>query len=468
MKRRQFINTSAMTVAGLMLDAYPAFTASRRKPNFIIILCDDLGFGDVGFMGGKTVHTPNIDRMAHEGTVLTDYYAPANICTPSRAGLLTGRYPIRTGLGWQVIMPNDKRGLALSEVTIAQALRPAGYVSALIGKWHLGHIAPYWPPTQHGFDLFFGLPYSHDMQPLSLYTDNGPGVELTKEDVIFTELQQRFWRRAQKFIEDHADKPFFLELALSAPHLPNDPNPAFRDRSSGGAYGDVVEEIDAIVGQLSARLKALGIERDTLVVFTSDNGPWYEGSAGGLRERKGGAGYDGGYRVPFFARMPGTVPAAQRVNSIAMGIDFLPTLCAMAGVPLPAGVELDGKDISAVLMKGAPSPHDELILFDNEDVVAIRTQRWKYVAATYYRGYLTAISGRKNGLTDSPQLYDMAKDISESYSAASHHPDVVLDMQSRLSRAKEKFAPFKITGDSSGPKTGPAPQTPAPHDHPQD
>jgi arylsulfatase A len=454
MKRRQLLGTAAATVAASWLGKASALPAPRRKPNFIVILCDDLGFGDVGVMGGKTIRTPNIDHMAQGGTVLTDYYAPANICTPSRAGLLTGRYPIRTGLAWQVIMANDKRGLPLSEVTIPEALKPAGYASALIGKWHLGHVAPYWPPTRHGFDLFFGLPYSHDMQPLALYTDNGPGVELTQEDVVFTELQQRFWQRAERFITDHVDQPFFLELALSAPHLPNDPNPMHRDQSSAGAYGDVVEEVDDIVGRLETRLKSLGIERDTLVVFTSDNGPWYEGSTGGLRERKGGAGYDGGYRVPFIARQPGTIPAGRRINSIAMGIDLLPTFCAMAGIAAPAGVELDGKDISAVLTRGAASPHDELVLFDNEDVVAIRTQRWKYVAATYYHGYLTPISGRKRGLTDSPQLYDMARDRSENYSAASHNPEVVKDLQARLASAQQQFGPLRTRAATAMPAGG--------------
>jgi arylsulfatase A len=455
MRRRQFLSASvcAMTVSLLGLSAT---AAPKRKPNFIIILCDDLGYGDIGAMGGK-IPTPNIDRMAREGTVLTDYYAPANICTPSRASLLTGRYAVRTGLGWQVIMQGDKRALPLSEVTIPQALKPAGYASALIGKWHLGHVAPSWPPTQHGFDLFFGIPYSHDQLPIALYTDDGPGTELKQEPVVFAELQQRFYARAEKFIEDNADKPFFLELALSAPHLPNDPDAKFRNRSPEGAYGDEVEEVDDIVGRLNARLKSLGIERDTLVIFTSDNGPWYEGSTGGLRERKGGAGYDGGYRVPFIAKMPGTIPAGKRVGSIAMGIDFLPTFCAMAGVPDPAGVELDGKDISTVLTKGDPSPHDELLLFDNEDIVGLRTQRWKYVAAAYYHGYLLPISGWVRGITDSPQLYDMSRDNSENYSASTRHADVVTDMQARLARARAQFEPFRTR------KTNiiPVPATPA-------
>lgn len=441
----------------------PAVSAPRRKPNFIVVLCDDLGYGDIGVMGGK-IPTPNIDRLAREGVVLTDYYAPANICTPSRASLLTGRYAIRTGLGVQAIMQWEKRGLPLSEVTIPQLLKPAGYASALIGKWHLGHVAPSWPPTKHGFDLFFGIPYSHDQLPLALYTDNGPGTELTKEAVVFPQLQQRFYDRAAKFIDDNAGKPFFLELALSAPHLPNDPDAQFRGRSSEGAYGDEVEEIDDIVGRLSAKLKALGLERDTLVIFTSDNGPWYEGSTGGLRERKGGAGYDGGYRVPFIARMPGTVPAGQRVDSIAMGIDILPTLCAMAGVAPPADVKLDGKDISTVLTKGAATPHDALFLFDNEDVVGVRTQRWKYVAATYYHGFLLPISGRSRGITDSPQLYDMSKDSSENYSAASRNPAVVADLQARLAQARAEFDPLRTKRSNIMPTPGGAGQAATPHD----
>jgi arylsulfatase A len=437
MKRRHFLGMSTAAIAALSLDGSAVFAAQKRKPNFIVILCDDMGFGDVEPMGGKTIKTPNINRMAREGTVLTDYYAPANICTPSRAGFLTGRYPIRTGLGYQVILQNDTRGLPLSEVTIAEALKPAGYVSGLFGKWHLGHVEPSWPPTKHGFDLFFGLPYSHDMKPLSIYTDNGPGVELTTEDVDFPQLQQRFYNRAEKFIEDNKDKPFFVELALSAPHLQNDPNPAHRGHSTAGAYGDVVEEIDAIIGKLTAKLKALGLDRDTLVILTSDNGPWYEGSAGGLHERKGGAGYDGGYRVPFVARMPGTVRAGKRSDAIAMGIDFLPTFCAMAGVALPAGVEIDGADISAVLTKGAATPHDQLLLFDNEDLVAVRTQRWKYITATYYHGYLMPLA------PNSPQLYDMKASIAEEYSAASQHPDALKDMQDRMKAAQAIFRPMK-------------------------
>ena len=196
----------------------------RRKPNFIIILCDGLGYGDVQPTGGTVIPTPHLNRISREGMVLTEYYAPANICTPSRAGLLTGRYPMRTRLGVGVIQMPDRRMSPLNEVTIPQAPKPAGYVSGLFGKWHLGHLGPDWQPTKHGFGKFFGIPYSHDINPLTLITDNGPQHEPSHEAPVMEELQQRFYGAAEKFIEDNADKPFFVELALSAPHLASYPN----------------------------------------------------------------------------------------------------------------------------------------------------------------------------------------------------------------------------------------------------
>jgi uncharacterized sulfatase len=437
MDRRSFLQgtAAALTTAGL---SAAAAGAQRRPPNFIVVLCDDLGYGDIAAFGAKRIRTPHLDRLVREGTTLTDFYAAANLCTPSRAGLLTGRYPIRTGLAYEVIMPNDTRGLPLSEVTIAEALKP-DYATALIGKWHLGHIAPFWPPSVQGFDLFFGLPYSHDMVPLSLYEGEAPGVELTKEDVDFPRLQQRFCARAERFIEDHRARPFFLELALSAPHLPSHPHPDHAGHSRAGDYGDVVEEVDAIVGRLVSKLKALGLERDTVLIFTSDNGPWFEGSAGPLRQRKGGGGYDGGYRVPFIVRQPSVIPAGRKVRSIAMSIDLLPTLCAMAGKPLPsAGVTLDGLDITQVLRRGAASPHDELVLFDSENVAAIRTQRWKYVASDYYRGTYLSLENRGY-----PQLYDMEADEAEDYSVATRYPDVLKDLRARFERAQQTFEPLK-------------------------
>ncbi len=441
MDRRRLLG---LTAAGLSVAALPAFAApppsanraGRRKPNFVVILCDDLGYGDTSVYGPSKIRTPNLQAMAREGTVLTDYYSPANLCSPSRAGLLTGRYPVRTGLGYEVIMQPEERGLPLSEVTIAKALKPE-YATALFGKWHLGHRGAAWPPTKHGFDSFFGIPYSHDMSPLSLFESHAGSDEVTASPVDYPMLQQQFYAHAEAFIEANKDRPFFVELALSAPHLPEHPHAPFDDKTTAGPYGAVVSEIDSIVGRLNAKLKALGIERDTLVIFTSDNGPWFEGSSGGLRDRKGGAGYEGGYRVPFLARQPGTVPTGKRVSSMAMGIDLLPTFCAMAGKPLPADVVLDGRDISPVLTKGAATPHEELVLFNNETPVAVRTQRWKYVTNTYYRGVLFPYESRGY-----PQLYDLQADPSESYSVAAANPQVLAQMQDRLAKARATFAPF--------------------------
>ncbi|MFN9847208.1 MAG: sulfatase-like hydrolase/transferase, partial [Alphaproteobacteria bacterium] len=292
-------------------------------------------------------------------------------------------------------------------------------------------------PTKHGYDLFFGLPYSHDMKPLSLYTA-APGVELTQEDVDFPRLTQRFFDRGIQFIEDNRARPFFLMLSLTAPHLALNPHPEHAGHSRAAAYGDVVEEIDSQVGRLTARLKALGIDRDTLVFVTSDNGPWMEGSSGPLRDRKGGAGWDGGYRVPFIAWGPGRLPAGKVSGEIAMNIDLLPTILALTGRPLP-GTEMDGRDLSAVMTRGARSPHDELILFNNEKVVAVRTDRWKFVASSYYRSIVLPLAAiRGEG------LFDVRADPAETYNLASLHPEVLKDMRARLDRARATFEPLGL------------------------
>jgi uncharacterized sulfatase len=435
MRRRDVVLGSVGLAATAPAFAAPA--ARKRPPNFIVILTDDLGYGDVGAYGGRVIRTPQLDRMAREGVLLTDFYSAGNNCTPARAGLLTGRYPIRTGLAHGVILANDRTGLPRSEITIAEALKP-DYASGLIGKWHLGHVAPHWPPTVHGFDHFFGLPYSHDIVPLSLYEARAPGVEFTREDVDFPRLQRRFFERAEQFVTEHRERPFFLELALSAPHLPSHPHHEFAGRSRAGSYGDVVEEIDAGVGRLLALLRRLGLARDTLVLFTSDNGPWFEGSSGGLRDRKGGGAWDGGYRVPGIVWRPGTVPAGRRVSSLTSFVDLLPTFCAMAGRAPPAGVELDGLDITAVLERGAPTPRSELLLFNNEDVFGLRTQRWKYVASTYHRGAQVALDRAGFAV-----LFDMRSEPPETYSVADRNPAVVADLSARLADARRRFDPLR-------------------------
>lgn len=434
--RRSFLAAAAAAAAagpaqGLQL-------GGRRAPNFIIVLCDDLGFGDTSLYGASAIRTPALERMAREGVLLTDYYAPANICTPSRAGLLTGRYPVRTGLGYEVIMQAEDRGLPGSEMTIAQALKPAGYASGLFGKWHLGHRSAGWPPTRHGFDRFFGIPYSHDMTPLALFAAEAGRAEVKSEPAVLPQLQQRFYAEAERFIAEHRDRPFFVELALSAPHLPEHPHAPFDPAGRAGPYGAVVAEIDDLVDRLLRRLRELRLDRETVVVFTSDNGPWFEGSPGPFRDRKGGSGYEGGYRVPFVGWAPGRIPAGRTVSSMTCGIDLLPTFCAMAGAPLPAGVRIDGRDVSAVWTRGAPSPHEALILFDNEDPVAVRTQRWKYVAAGHYRGLRLPFAAMGYD-----ELYDLEADRSESYSVAASHPDVAAALKRRLAAARAEFAAYK-------------------------
>ena len=405
-----------------------------RQPNVIIILADDLGFGDIGCDGGKLIRTPNLDQMASEGVRLTDFYASANVCTPSRAGLMTGRYAIRSGLAHEVIQPADTTGLPLSEVTLPQALKP-DYATALIGKWHLGHVAPHWPPTVYGFDAFFGLPYSHDMRPLALY--EGKGETLTKDEgrVDFAKLTQRFFEQTTAFAEANRERPFFVLLALTAPHIPLHPNPDEPMGSPAGLYGEVVEEIDLNIGRLLARLKALGIDEDTLVIFTSDNGPWFEGSSGPFRDRKGGSAWDGGFRVPFIARQPGRIPAGRVASGLASNLDLLPTVLNMAGLPAPAGVELDGADLTEMLTTGQGAPHEEILLFNNNHVAGLRTARWKLVARSYYRVYDVP-------LDKLPLLFDMSVDPGETYSVASLHPEALADMTSRLARARARYEPM--------------------------
>lgn len=438
--RRALLKSLAVGTAGGLLAPRLMAQSATQRPNFVVIYVDDLGYGDIEPTGGRVIRTPNLARMARQGLTLTDYYAPASLCTPSRAGFLTGRYPIRTGLARGVIMADEDRALPGSETTIAELLAPA-YISGLIGKWHLGNPGtPSWPPTRHGFDLFYGIPYSHDMSPLAVYEVDSAGSRTSAVD--YPMLQQQFAARAEQFLEDNRSRPFFLNLALSSPHLPNYPPPHFAGRSAAGAYGDVVEEMDDIVGRIMAKLEQLGLSQSTLVVFTSDNGPWFEGSSAGLRNRKGGAGYDGASRVPFIAVQPGTVPAGYQSSAITMGIDFLPSLCAMAGMPIPGGLEIDGRDIGSVLTRLAPSPHEELLLFNDEDVVALRTQRWKYVTTDFYRNFHFPLEGRGY-----PQLYDMHM-ATEDYSVASLQPEITRDLQQRLMAARQRFDPLRTTPSS--------------------
>ncbi len=415
-----------------------------RPPNVIVILADDLGYGDLGCDGGRIIKTPELDRMASQGVRLSDFYASANVCTPSRAGLLTGCYAIRFGLAREVIQPADANGLPPEVLNLPGALKP-DYATALIGKWHLGHVAPHWPPMKFGFDRFYGLPYSHDMRPLALYDGDATGP-LTESRVDFPKLTQRFFEQTLAFAETHRDRPFFILLALTAPHVPLRPNPDDVSGSAAGAYGEVVEEVDRDVGRLLRRLEALGLDQDTLVIFTSDNGPWFEGSSGPFRDRKGGSAWEGGFRVPFIARQPGRLPAGRVDDRIASNLDLLPTLMRLAGRELPR--DLDGYDLTPLLTGEGEAGRDEVVLFNNTDLAAIRTQRWKWVVRSYYRTNDVPLD-RFNY----PLLFDLQADLSESYSVASLNPGIAADMAARLDRARAKYLPYL--------QTNPPPPAPA-------
>jgi arylsulfatase A len=416
--------------------------AARRQPNFVIIYVDDLGYGDLSAYGARAIKTPNIDRLAREGMKLTNFYSIAPVCTPSRAGLLTGRYPARMGIEQMhlsdVLFPNDKTGLPQSETTIARALKTRGYRTAAIGKWHLGHVSPYLP-TDHGFDYYYGIPYSNNMTPTPLMRN----AEVVEEPVKQDTLTKRYTEEAIRFIEEAKDSPFFLYLPHTMPHIPLFASEPFRGRSAGGLYGDVVEELDWSTGEVLGALRRLGLDRNTLVVFSSDNGPWFQGSPGNLRGRKGTT-YDGGVRVPGIFRWTGRIPAGTISDGIASTLDIFPTIVAATGetnVAEATKQPLDGQDILPFLLqRERQSPHDLLLFFDGLYLQTARAGRWKIRVADWdIPRYTAAQSQRKNIRLRRSQLFDMAIDAAESYDMATRHPDVVRDLEARIASALRTF-----------------------------
>ncbi len=395
--------------------------AAANRPNIVLILADDLGYGDVGVYGSDLIATPNIDRLAADGGRLTSFYSSGSNCTPSRAGLLTGRYPIRSGMAHQVIFVDDTHGLPPAEVTIAEMLGSLGYATAVAGKWHLGHLSPYWP-TEQGFDEFFGLPYSNNQSPLALYRN----TDVVEDPVEQSTLTRRFTDAAIDFISRHKDQPFFVYLAHTAPHIPLHVEPGNRGKSAAGYYGDVVEELDANIGRLTAALETLGLADNTLVIFTSDNGPYPEGSTGGLRGSKGTL-WEGGQRVPLIARWPARIAGGSVSDAIAMNIDILPTIAAIAGAELPENVTIDGRSIVAQLNGDSKSPHEVLYFFNDQEIGAVRTQEWKAVFQSRYRGI-----NRWFPEHDVRLLFDMVEDPQETYSLADRETEVWRQMNDHL------------------------------------
>lgn len=411
--------------------------AQEGKPNFIVIMADDLGYGDLGIYGSQLIKTPHLDRLALNGARLDSFYSSANVCTAARGGLLTGRYPIRLDLVSDVARPTNDVHLAAEEITLAEALKPLGYRSALFGKWHLGSRLE-WSPIDNGFDEFYGVLHSNDMTPLELYRSE----QIIEDPVDQTTLTERYTAEAVRFIEENKDNPFFLYIPHSFPHVPLFVSPRFDGRSDAGLYGDVVETIDWSMGEIVAALEEQGLSDNTLIVFTSDNGPWFEGSSGIYRNRKGSS-WEGGQRVPFIASWPGTIPAGTVSNEPAMNIDLFPTLVELAGGQLPSDREIDGKNMMPLLTGSDESPHEALFLFNNDRIVGVRSGKWKLVVETRYRAALNSFEHSTYYGPDG-LLFDLQTDPSETYSYTREYPEVVQRLREHLLEARDKLQPATL------------------------
>ena len=419
--------------------------ASPKTPNFVLITCDDMGYADIEPYRPEVGYTPHLARMAKEGMRFTSWYA-APVCSPSRAALMTGCYPKRVGLSfgsWHaVLMPGDWHGLNPSEVTVARLLQTKGYATACVGKWHLGD-QPEFLPTRHGFDSFYGLPYSNDMRPapqaggamdyphppLPLLRNNDLLHEVTDQDSLTADYTQE----AITFIEKNQAKPFFLYLPHSMVHGPLAAGKAWRGKTGKSLYEDSVAEIDDSVGQILATLQRLNLDTNTLVIFLSDNGGTPRANNQPLRGNKGST-WEGGMRVPALAWWPGHVPKARTSDAIVSNMDILPTFAKLAGTALPANRKIDGQELSALLTGGTKigSPYAAFYFYHANQLKAVRRGPWK--------------------LHTSGELYDLAADIGEAKDVAAQHPQVVRELQAKLAEARADMG----DGSHEGPNVRPA------------
>jgi arylsulfatase len=415
----------------------------EKTPNFLIILTDDQGYGDLSTYGATDIATPNIDLLGKEGAKYTRFYVPQSQCTPSRAGILTGCYPNRVGVDW-VFLPHSDTGLNPDETTIADMLKTAGYSSAYFGKWHLGHL-PEFLPTNQGFDEYFGIPYSNDMWPLNPRKDyTFPPLPLIHNteviDTVDAAIQQNMTKnlteKAIAFIKKQAKNPFFVVLSHPMPHVPLYVSDRFKGKSKRGLYGDVMMELDWSTGEILKTLKEQGIDKNTMVLFLSDNGPWiaygnHGGSTGGLKEGKE-TSFDGGIRSPLLIRYPDQIPAGLEINTPINGIDLLPTFAHLAKADLPQQ-KIDGKN-SWAQMSGQTTQmaHDAYFFYMNKNQLeAVMTQRWKLVLPHSFNS-LNGKAGGKDGslatyekINVELSLYDMFNDEKETTNVAEAHPEIV-------------------------------------------
>lgn len=458
------IGTALAVLVSTLAGDGSAAAASKQseRPNIVVILADDLGYGDLACYGHPKFKTPHLDRMAKEGVRLTQFYVPVPYCAPSRATLLTGRYPWHNGVtsnpAPDARPPKNDVGIPDSEVTLGEAFQSAGYATCCVGKWHLGHV-PRFYPTRHGFDAYLGILYSNDMRPVELVE----GEKTIEYPVVQATLTKRYTERAVRFIEKNKDRPFFLYLPHAMPHKPLACSEDFYKKSGAGLYADVMAELDWSVGQVLGTLKELGLDEKTLVVFTSDNGPWFGGSTGGLRGMKSRT-WDGGIRVPLIARWPGRIPPGQVIDEPCGTIDVFPTVLKAAGIAPPKDRRLDGEDIMPVLVSKAKSPHKALFAMQAGRLMTVRSGRWKLhvhvprrppfqddpenwvdprgpdgvtILAPCEQYKPTAHPGVLTG--DPPasmMLFDLEADPAEQHNVADRHPDVAR----RLKRLYDEMA----------------------------
>ena len=441
--RRGFLSTMGRgalgVMAGEMLLNYsglPANPQADKKPNFVILFADDMGYGDWNRGGNPTIRTPNMNRMADEGVQMTQFYSGNPVCSPSRSALLTGRNCIRTGVTY-VFNTESEMGMSPDEITIAEALKPLGYATACIGKWHLGDAYKYRAMRQ-GFDYYYGIPYSNDMKNPDLYR-NDECIERPAEQ---TTLTKRYTEEAVKFIEEHKEQPFFVYLPYTFPHVPLYASGKFLDTSLRGLYGDVIEEIDWSVGQINGTLDKLGISENTLVMLTSDNGPWMTknergGTAGLLRGAKGDT-WEGGMREPFIARWPGRIPAGSISMEVGSVLDFLPTCITLAGGKVPDDRPIDGVDLMPVL-KGKKAPERTIYFYSDDYLNAVRKGKWKL----HFRYYDHGKGGYRRSenwvIPEVPLLFNLNADPSERFNLAAENPDVVRGLTETAQRYKDEI-----------------------------